>query len=105
MIPSGIATFHAVADFDIFALPEVTVSPTFEPRRSDNVGFSAIRINQKSNKSIAVRIVFKSGHLSDDIIFVSLEIDETVHCLVAAAFMTAGNVALIVASAFMRKRT
>ena len=66
--------------------------------RGDDVAFLTISINEKSNTGRAVRIVLDRVNDRRNSVLVATEVDQTIGTLVAAAAMTAGDDALIVAA-------
>ena len=75
-------------------------SPRFDALRRDDVALLAICEVQEGDTGGAVRIVLDLGNLGGHAVLVpTLEIDETVLTLVAAAAMTGGDTAVRVTTA------
>ena len=76
----------------------------FEIFRSENISLLAIRILDKRDSTRSVGIVLYRQNCGGNIVFVSFEIDDTIHSFVAAACEPVRDSSLVVSSAGLLDR-
>lgn len=76
---------QAVADFDIGFWSAYDLVANLQSLRSEDVAFFAICIVQQSDTAGTVRIVFDRSNSCRNVIFISLEIDQSVLTFTTAA--------------------
>ena len=67
--------------------------------RGEHITFFAVGIAEQSDASGTVRIIFDGLHLGAHVIFVTFEIDNTIHPFVTASDITDGHFTAVVAAA------
>lgn len=99
----NVGKLHAVADGDFAGLSVSDGHADSQALRADDVSLLAMSIDDQGDTAVSVRVIFDG--LDDRGGFaVSLEVDDTVHPLVATTDVTAGDVALIVSAASLLER-
>jgi hypothetical protein len=95
---------EAVADLGSDTATGLDLLAYLKALRSDDIPLLSIGILNKSDTSAAVRIVLDGKNLCRLVVFVTKEIDDTVHLLVSATDITHGHLTSVVASASPLKR-
>ena len=90
-----------VADFDIGVLAGYEFVAYVKTERSENISLFSVLINEKGDVCRSVRIVFDRLDRRFDSVFISLEIDDTIFSLIAAAVMTNGDSSLSISACGM----
>jgi hypothetical protein len=90
--------FHAAADCKRRLIACRNGIANLKSLRSNDVSLFAISIVQKGDVGGAVWIVFDGGDLSWDVFFVPLEVDDAEHLFVAAPFVAARDMAVVIAA-------
>ena len=76
----------------------------FQAERLENVPFLPVRVGQQRDARRAIRVVLDRRDLRRDIVFVALEVDDSVHPLVAAAAPPRSELSAVVAAARLMQR-
>ena len=92
---------QCVADLDIRFRTAVENVADFQAVRSDDVFLFAICVEQKSDVSRAVRIVFDRRNFCRDVIFNTFEVDQTVTAFVTTALMADSHTAAVITTALI----
>ena len=96
---------HAVAGLDVHAgLAGDDGVADLEALGSEDVGLGAIDIVEKRDASGAVRVVLDGRDLGRHVVLQTLEVDATIHALVAAALVTDGDAAVVVTATLLAQR-
>ena len=93
---------HAVAGLDVDVLGAGDDGVTnVKALGAQDVGLGAVNVVQQGDASGAVGVVLDRGDLGRDVVLAALEVDATILALVAAALVTGGDAAVVVAAGLL----
>ena len=95
---------HGVAGLDVGALAGNDGVADAETLRAEDVRLGAVSVVKQRDASGTVRVVLDGSNLGGHAILATLEVDNAVTTLVAAALVTGGHATVVVATGLLRQR-